>query len=432
MLQATAVAVINMFELLVTYLFFKQQGEEKHKRWVALSAGAILALSATVVYYLVPYKAWVNGLYFVAIHLIFGLLVFDIRRSRVLFGSVVLEVLSAALEFATISALSFFYGRDMEYHLEMDHIAYFLMIACISKLLYFLCSMLLARLVQREETRIRFPWVYYVYPFAVLGNLLLVWHLYVSVEIPSYYLLLFSLICLLLLLSVILLFTSYQSTVQKENMIRSLQSQAERMEMEQRYYDVLEKQNENLQIYAHDMKNHLSAIRELSEDAQIDAYLDKMSERLQEYSQIGNSGNRMLDIIYAKYVAECENKHIEFRAEFRSANFMYVENFDLVTILGNLLDNAVEAADHAQERVVIAKTMHKNTYDILVIENGCDTLPQARNKELKTTKVNRELHGLGLKSVAKVLQQYGGDYDWNYDKVKKRFCITVMLPPPKA
>lgn len=432
MLQATAVAVINMFELLVTYLFFKQQGEEKHKRWVALSAGVILALSATVVYYLVPYKTWVNGLYLVVTHYIFGRLVFDIRRSRVLFGSVVLEVLSAALEFATISALSFFYGRDMEYHLEMDHIAYFLMLACISKLLYFLCSMLLARLVQREETRIHFPRVYYVYPFAVLGNLLLVWHLYVSVEIPSYYLLLFSLICLLLLLSVILLFTSYQSTVQKENMIRSLQSQAERTEMEQRYYSILEKQNENLRIYAHDMKNHLSTIRSLSKDAQIDSYIDKMSDRLREYSQVGNSGNRMLDIIYAKYAAECETRHIQFQADFRSANFSYVENFDLVTILGNLLDNALEAAEHTQKRAVSVKTLHKNTYDVLIIENSCDTPPQVYNKELKTTKANRELHGLGLKSVSKVLHQYGGDYDWNYDKEKKRFSVTVMLAPPKA
>lgn len=432
MLQAAVVAIVNVFEIIITYLFFKQQGEEKYKRWVSLSVGAGVALSATLVYYIVPYTTWVNGLYFIVTHFIFGLLMFRIRWSRALFSSVVLETLSAALEFATISGLAFFTKRGMEYHLQMDHIAYFILLACISKLLYFLCSMLLARLIQPEKTRIRFPKVYYVYPFAAISVLLLIWQLYVSVDIPSYYLLLFSLICLFLLLSVILLFVSYQSTVQKENTIRFLQSEADRIETDQRYYSVLEKQNENLRIYAHDMKKHLNAIRALNQDAQIDSYLDQMSERLREYSQIGNSGNRMLDVICSKYAAECETKHIELHTDFRTANFSYIEDYDLVTVFGNLLDNAVEAAEKAQERYITVKTAQKNHYDVVVIQNSCAVPPQAENRELQTTKERRELHGLGLKSVAGVLQKYGGDYDWSFDSAKMQFCVTVMLPPPKS
>lgn len=432
MLQAVVVAIVNVFEFLISYLFFKQQGEEKYKRWVGLSVGAGLALSATLVYYIVPYTVWINGLYFIATHFIFGFFMFHIRWSRVLFGSVVLEILSATLEFGTISGLAFFNERDMEYHLQTEHIAYFILVACISKLLYFLCSILLAQLVQREKMRIRFPKVYYVYPFAVISALLLLWQLYVSVEIPSYYLFLFSLICLFLLLSVILLFVSYQSTVQKENTIRFLQSEAEKVETDQRYYSVLEKQNENLRIYAHDMKKHLNAIRALNQDAQIDSYLDQMSERLREYSQIGNSGNRMLDIICSKYAAECETKQIELHTDFRTANFTYIEDYDLVTVFGNLLDNAVEAAEKAEERYITVQTAQKNTYDVVVIKNSCAVPPHTENRELQTTKARRELHGLGLKSVAGVLQKYGGDYDWCFDSAKMQFCVTVMIAPPKS
>lgn len=432
MLQAVVVAIVNVFEFLISYLFFKQQGEEKYKRWVGLSVGAGLALSATLVYYIVPYTTWVNGLYFIATHFIFGLFMFRIRWSRVLFSSVVLEALSVTLEFATVSGLAFFTKRDMEYHLQMDHIAYFILIACISKLLYFLCSMLLAKLIQPEKTPVRFPKVYYVYPFAAISVLLLIWQLYVSVEIPSYYLFLFSLICLFLLLSVILLFVSYQSTVQKENTIRFLQSEAEKVETDQRYYSVLEKQNENLRIYAHDMKKHLNAIRALNQDAQIDSYLDQMSERLREYSQIGNSGNRMLDVICSKYAAECETKHIELHTDFRTANFTYIEDYDLVTVFGNLLDNAVEAAEKAEERYITVQTAQKNTYDVVVIKNSCAVPPHTENRELQTTKARRELHGLGLKSVAGVLQKYGGDYDWCFDSAKMQFCVTVMIAPPKS
>lgn len=432
MAQKLAVTGVFLFEMLVAYVFFMQLGELKYKKWKGLLLGTALFLVGSLIYNFFPTSVWVNGLNFALINFLFGFLAFDIRWSRVLFGAAVLDILSTALEFATISGLAFFTKRDMEYHLQMDHIAYFILIACISKLLYFLCSMLLAKLIQPEKTPVRFPKVYYVYPFAAISVLLLIWQLYVSVDIPSYYLLLFSLICLFLLLSVILLFVSYQSTVQKENTIRFLQSEADRIETDQRYYSVLEKQNENLRIYAHDMKKHLNAIRALNQDAQIDSYLDQMSERLREYSQIGNSGNRMLDVICSKYAAECETKHIELHTDFRTANFSYIEDYDLVTVFGNLLDNAVEAAEKAEERYITVKTAQKNHYDVVVIQNSCAVPPQAENRELQTTKERRELHGLGLKSVSGVLQKYGGDYDWSFDSTKMQFCVTVMLPPPKS
>lgn len=432
MAQKLAVTGVFLFEMLVAYVFFMQLGELKYKKWKGLLLGTALFLGGSLIYNFFPTSVWVNGLSFALINFLFGFLAFDIRWSRVLFGAAVLDILSTALEFATISGLAFFTKRDMEYHLQIDHIAYFILIACISKLLYFLCSMLLAKLIQPEKTPVRFPKVYYVYPFAAISVLLLIWQLYVSVDIPSYYLLLFSLICLFLLLSVILLFVSYQSTVQKENTIRFLQSEADRIETDQRYYSVLEKQNENLRIYAHDMKKHLNAIRALNQDAQIDSYLDQMSERLREYSQIGNSGNRMLDVICSKYAAECETKHIELHTDFRTANFSYIEDYDLVTVFGNLLDNAVEAAEKAEERYITVKTAQKNHYDVVVIQNSCAVPPQAENRELQTTKERRELHGLGLKSVAGVLQKYGGDYDWSFDSTKMQFCVTVMLPPPKS
>ena len=116
-------------------------------------------------------------------------------------------------------------------------------------------------------------------------------------------------------------------------------------------------------MYAHDAKKHLNAIRALNQDAQIDAYINQMSAHLRAYSQVGDSGNRMLDIIFSKYTAECENRHIELHWNFRAANLAYVEDFDLVTILGNLLDNAVEAAGSSQKREIFVRTTQKNDYD---------------------------------------------------------------------
>ncbi len=57
----------------------------------------------------------------------------------------------------------------------------------------------------------------------------------------------------------------------------------EKAETEKTYYSIIEKQNENLKSYADDAQNHLDAIRNLNSDPEIEEYINKMSERLEEY-----------------------------------------------------------------------------------------------------------------------------------------------------
>ena len=52
----------------------------------------------------------------------------------------------------------------------------------------------------------------------------------------------------------------YQKSIEKENIIFTLKNQVEKHDMDMNYYNILEKQNEDLRIYAHDTKNHLNAI----------------------------------------------------------------------------------------------------------------------------------------------------------------------------
>lgn len=432
MSRMLAITTAVLFEAPAAYMFFAQQGNLKRKRQTSFAIGTALFLSSPIIYSLFPTVACLNGLYFIIINFLFAVSVFDIRRDRALFGAAVLGLLSAALDFAVLSVFSYFTARgDIQTPLHADNTVCCIVLTLIRKLLYFLCSLLLARWIQREKTRRRISKIYCIYPFAAIGVLLLMRHLYISAEIPNDGLLFFPFICVFLLLSVMLLFTAYRSAAEKENTVRALQNQADKNETEKQYYSVMEKQNENLRMYAHDTKKHLNVIRALNKDPQIDAYLSQMTDCLREYRQISGSGNRILDILCSKYAAECESRHIGLHLDFRSASFTYVADFDLVTVFGNLLDNAVEAAANSQRKEIFVRTSQKNNCDICIVENSCDTPPKAHGRELKTTKFGREPHGLGLKNMTKALQKYGGDYDWNYDTAYKQFCITVMFPAPQ-
>ena len=72
-------------------------------------------------------------------------------------------------------------------------------------------------------------------------------------------------------------------------------------------------------------------------------------------------------------------------------------------------------------------TARRNGYQVVVVENSCDRPPIVGEEGLRSTKAGGENHGFGLKSVAKALKKYEGDFQWDYDREKRRFTMTVMI-----
>ncbi len=423
-----AVLVVYLIELVIAYVLFSMQGSLKRKPWVCWAIGAALFCAGALEYVLLN-EVWLNMLCDGIILFLFGYLVFSISWKMALFDAVILETLSLIWDFTTITLISYITKAEMIAYKEQ--LSYYLMLAAISKTLCFISSIVLAKCTCKEENAVKFPFVFYVYPFAVIAVILVAWGICTTYQVDGWYLILLSGLCMVFLLSVVLLFISYQRTAQKENQINSLHSQLEKIETDKRYYDILEKQNEDLMIYAHDTKKHLSAIRELNDNAQIETYLAKISEQLRQYSRIGHSGNKMLDVICNKYSEECALYGIDLELDVHLANFKYVDDLDLVAIFGNILDNALEAAQESQEKKIALLTDHLNTYDIVTLTNSCDRPPIARGRELQTTKPNARLHGLGIKSLKRTLKKYDGDCDWHYDTQLRQFSITIMLSNKK-
>ena len=95
--------------------------------------------------------------------------------------------------------------------------------------------------------------------------------------------------------------------------------------------------------------------------------------------------------------------------------------------MSNILDNAVKAAYSSKNKYILLETNKVNTYDSIIVTNSCDTPPQSVNGELKTTKENKKSHGLGIKSVRKVLKKYKGDLEWEYNNKERQFTTTIIL-----
>ena len=66
--------------------------------------------------------------------------------------------------------------------------------------------------------------------------------------------------------------------------------------------------------------------------------------------------------------------------------------------------------------------------DILIISNSCDEAPKQKSGKLLTSKPDNQFHGIGSKSIMRVVKKYNGIYDWEYGDENKIFETTIIFP----
>lgn len=96
--------------------------------------------------------------------------------------------------------------------------------------------------------------------------------------------------------------------------------------------------------------------------------------------------------------------------------------------MDNLLENAVEAAKDSIEKTIDISIKKTNINFIsILVKNSCSYIPNIKKGELLTTKQNKLIHGFGLKSIKKIIKNYNGAINYNFDQNEMFFTITVIL-----
>lgn len=206
----------------------------------------------------------------------------------------------------------------------------------------------------------------------------------------------------------------------------NLQSENQRNKMNQEFYSMLEKKNEEQRILVHDIKHHFGAISSMDDTSEIKEYIKNVQpEMVVEHKYIGKTKNKMFDLILDRYDGICSDKLINFIVDIRASNLDFVEDKDLVCILSNLLDNAVEATNGVDNPTIRLSTKRDRNYIVLTVINNCSRKPKANGDRLITTKSKSESHGYGVKSVERTVEKYKGICHWDYDEKENEFHYTV-------
>ena len=108
-------------------------------------------------------------------------------------------------------------------------------------------------------------------------------------------------------------------------------------------------------------------------------------------------------------------------------NLNFVAEIDLISLLGNLINNAIEAAQDSRRKYIGLQIYRNetNNYAILKLENSFVKVPEKKGTVFETSKSNKKLHGIGLEHVKKIIKQYEGYLDIEIED--NIFRVSAML-----
>lgn len=416
---------VYLIEMLISYVFYASLLEHKFTTVKVFLIGVGLFIFGSVVNIILRNNGAINALTTCVINIFFAYFCFESSLSKSMFYAAILGIVNVALEVSVVTISSFMAGDGFLGYNDNFLLLVFQTITI--KTLYFLVTLILIKTLRPGDDRNTVPPDFIVYPVSTTMCQTIFWHICAQPNTSNNVQVLLSISSICLFISTIFLFFAYSNQVKKDRQAMQIQSELSRLQTEQSYYQILDQQNQELMIYAHDAKKHLSAIQALNEDPAIDSYVTKLSEQLRDYSKIRSGGNKLLDVMLHKYDIDCKMRDITFEYDVKVCNLSQLEDIDLVAILGNLLDNAVTASEQSTEKYISLTTVYRNRYSVIIVSNSCDTPPKQSGHHLISTKSGAGLHGFGMKSVAKSIKKYDGDYEWEYDEERHLFTVTVMV-----
>lgn len=194
------------------------------------------------------------------------------------------------------------------------------------------------------------------------------------------------------------------------------------------YSNQIEENLKELHSLRHDIKNHLLIIDGYASQenyTEIHNYIHRINEQFTTTPLYDTPSNVVSALLNSKY--KVARKHnLDFSIDWAFSG-IYMEDFYIVTILGNLIDNAITAASKCENGFIKLRMEQQESYLKIEIENNHIETINETNGNFQTTKTDTKFrHGLGIKNIRSTVEQLNGQIDIHYtDEI---FEVEVLVP----
>lgn len=191
--------------------------------------------------------------------------------------------------------------------------------------------------------------------------------------------------------------------------------------------EIINQSKENLKRFRHDVKNHALSLKYYIDNHDREGaleYLDNIFDFINNSKEYAKSGNSEIDSIINYKMDLADKYKIKSEVDLLIPEKLNINSFDLSIIIGNLLDNAIEAASKAEEKFINISIELDRSVLYISLSNSYDGKLKFAGHKLLTTK-NLENHGLGLSSVERSIEKYNGTINIHHDD--KVFYVDALL-----
>lgn len=418
--------LLQIIECLVCFSFYENITSLNKKYYKRLSVMFIGYMIMCVLNLAFNYNVIVNTLDMIAFHVLFAYVLFKQNIKYSVIYSVLITILVTITELSSANLLAIVFKTNT--YDFTDNILNYVLLIVLSKSFMYIILKIIGDIINKYHSGERANLTYLLYPISLLIALSVFGIIAREYDLSDKTKLVMSVSIIVLTFSVVITCLLQQEYAKNEKELFELKSTQQQQELNNTYFELLEHQNNELQMFVHDTKKHLANLYELYDDTNnAREYIKALVEDIDETNQIGKTSNRLLDLIINKYDFLCNKNGIVFEKNIHKSNLDFISDNDITVIFNNLLDNAIEAAKLCDNKYISLSINQVENIMFIDLLNSCLIPPVSQNNILLTTKKEKGIHGYGFKSITRAVKKYKGDIEWEYKHDKNEFLVSIIF-----
>ena len=198
---------------------------------------------------------------------------------------------------------------------------------------------------------------------------------------------------------------------------------------DRKHYELQKENIEIINIKCHDLRHRIRDFR--AHGAIGEQAFEELERSIHIYDALIKTDNEVLDVILSGYMLRCRKDKIELTCKLDGRAVAFMEEMDLYSLFGNMLENAYEYEQSVQEednRFISLRVSQAEGKVTIHMENYFIGNVRISDGVVATTKGDVNYHGFGMKSMKRIAEKYGGKM--KVTVADGMFQTEIVLPCP--
>ncbi|HHV09740.1 MAG TPA: GHKL domain-containing protein [Clostridiales bacterium] len=422
--------LLIVIEIFCCKIFYETFGKKRYEGWINLIQMALLSGCTLLVVYSLRSNLIARQIAMITVFsfFMFWHIKLNIQKSIIL--AFLFEGLLLAVDYVAFSINSkLLSNNDM---IEEPYYMESVLVALLSKTLLFLCILFIRRQFWKKpmEMLADTEWIRFlffpVFTIIIISAMLSAFrHVETSGQANILFISAFGMVGIN-----VVVFYLINDIIKREIKLHENRMFQMQVKSQANMYRSISENFDNQKQKTHEFKNQITCIESLLAKKQyleLEEYVQKIYGNLNKELDAVDTNNVIVNAILNTKYQEAVEKGIVFVFKINDLLEVQVSDEDMITILSNLLDNAIEACEKCTDNKIIKlKIIKENDALVISVKNTFNHEIHYVDGEIRTTKVSKpEEHGVGIKNVIRIIEKYGGAYA--IQEQNKEFLFSIII-----